>query len=98
MFLLDAADTPTVLRAKLQAGRQSHAVCVANVRLALDQLSAAGLDLTVRTHTQTLFLHQECVSIIVSPSRTAMIRLLARSAMTGEAVLGGSDACDHTCG
>lgn len=34
-------------KAKLQIGRQSHAVCVANVRLALSQLSAAGLDLTV---------------------------------------------------
>ena len=37
-------------RAKLQIGRQSHAVCVANVRLALSQLSTAGLDLTV-SHT-----------------------------------------------
>jgi hypothetical protein len=34
-------------KAKLQTGRQSHAVNVSNVRLALSQLSAAGLDLTV---------------------------------------------------
>lgn len=43
--------TSLLEKAKLQTGRQSHAVSVSNVRLALSQLSDAGLDLTV---SQTL--------------------------------------------
>jgi hypothetical protein len=44
-------------KAKLQVGRQSHAVCVANVRLALSQLSAAGLDLTVSSSVSSVNPH-----------------------------------------
>ena len=49
MPALRGAGTAGILaRAKLQPGKVSHAVSTANVKVALDHLSAAGLDLTVR--------------------------------------------------
>lgn len=53
-------------RAKLQAGRQSHAVCVANVRLALEQLSTAGLDLSVSTPGYSVSVPNLCCISVVA--------------------------------
>ena len=47
-FCCGAGGTDAMAQAKLQPGRQCRVVCLANVQLALDQLSAAGLDLSVR--------------------------------------------------
>lgn len=49
MRALQGAGSAGILaHAKLQPGMVSHAVSTANVKVALDHLSAAGLDLTVR--------------------------------------------------
>lgn len=67
-WLAVVAGTDGILKqARLQAGVMSHAVAAGNVKTALDQLSVAGIDLTVRMSTGILLRNLSCVASEFNP-------------------------------